>query len=93
MTAEHGLRGVVAEAGDRQVLWAVTVIIGAVVGLTFVFGFGNVLSLALRLGVPVWVAPLVAPTVDLSVLALWLPADTSPCAGRIGSSFSPLGDF
>lgn len=45
---------------------------GTVVGLTFLFGFGNVLSLALRLGVPVWVAPLVAPAVDLSILGLLL---------------------
>jgi hypothetical protein len=30
----------------------VTVIMGVVVGLSFLFGFGNVLSLALRLGVP-----------------------------------------
>ncbi|WP_413804438.1 SpdA protein [Streptomyces sp. OE57] len=44
----------------------------AVVGLTFLFGFGNVWSLALRLGVPPWVAPLVAPAVDLSVLGLLL---------------------
>ncbi|WP_434449259.1 hypothetical protein [Lentzea sp. E54] len=47
---------------------AVTVIMAAVVGLTFLFGFGNVLSLALRLGVPVWVAPLTAPAADLSIL-------------------------
>ncbi len=39
----------------------ITVIMGTVVGLTFLFGFGDVLNLALRLGVPVWVAPLVAP--------------------------------
>ena len=51
---------------------AVTVIMGTVVGLTFLFGFGNVLNLALRLGVPVWVAPLVAPAVDLSILGLLL---------------------
>ncbi|WP_328647140.1 hypothetical protein OHS58_03770 [Amycolatopsis sp. NBC_00348] len=51
---------------------AVSVIMGTVVGLTFLFGFGNVLSLALRLGVPVWVAPLVAPAVDLSILGLLL---------------------
>ncbi|WP_329045067.1 hypothetical protein OG738_27195 [Amycolatopsis sp. NBC_01488] len=49
---------------------AVSVIMGTVVGLTFLFGFGNVLSLALRLGVSVWVAPLVAPAVDLSILGL-----------------------
>lgn len=51
---------------------AVTVIMGIVVGLTFLFGFGNVLNLALRLGVPIWVAPLVAPAVDLSILGLLL---------------------
>ncbi|WP_308301026.1 MULTISPECIES: hypothetical protein [unclassified Crossiella] len=51
---------------------AVTVIMGTVVGLTFLFGFGNVLNLALRLGVPVWVAPLVAPAIDLSILGLLL---------------------
>jgi hypothetical protein len=54
------------------VVQAVTVIMGVVVGLTFLFGFGNVLSLALRLGVPAWVAPLVAPAVDLSILGLLL---------------------
>lgn len=52
------------------VVRAVTAIIGTVVGLTFLFGFGNVLNLALRLGVPGWVAPLVAPAVDLSVIGL-----------------------
>ncbi|MCK2241907.1 hypothetical protein MZC64_29080 [Crossiella sp. S99.2] len=51
---------------------AVTAIMATVVGLTFLFGFGNVLSLALRLGVPVWIAPLVAPAVDLSILGLLL---------------------
>ena len=55
-----------------RVTRAVTVIMGVVVGLTFLFGFGNVLNLALRLGVPVWVAPLVAPAVDLSILGLLL---------------------
>ncbi|MDT7787780.1 MAG: hypothetical protein QOF58_6199 [Pseudonocardiales bacterium] len=58
-------------AGDL-VVRAVTVIMASVVGLTFLFGFGNVLSLGLRLGVPVWVAPLVAPAVDLSILGLLL---------------------
>ncbi|WP_428832533.1 hypothetical protein [Amycolatopsis dongchuanensis] len=45
-------------------------IMGLVIGLTFLFGFGNVLSLALTLGVPVYVAPLIAPAVDLTVLGL-----------------------
>jgi hypothetical protein len=57
-------------AGQAVVVRAVTVIMGTVVGLTFLFGFGNVLNLALRLGVPGWVAPLVAPAVDLSILGL-----------------------
>jgi hypothetical protein len=57
--------------GSRAVL-AVTVIVGVIVSLTFLFGFGNVLALALRLGVPAWVAPLVAPAVDLSVVGLLL---------------------
>ncbi|GGM74302.1 hypothetical protein GCM10012275_51250 [Longimycelium tulufanense] len=52
-------------SGGAAVVHAVTVIMG-VVGLTFLFGFGNVLNPALRLGVPVWVTPLVAPAVDLS---------------------------
>jgi hypothetical protein len=59
--------------GERQLAFrAVTVIVGAVVGLAFLFGFGNVWTLALRLGVSAWVAPFVAPAVDLSVLALLL---------------------
>ncbi|MEU8132127.1 SpdA protein [Streptodolium elevatio] len=61
-----------APFGQEGTLRAVTWIMGAVVGLTFLFGFGNVWTLALRLGVPPWVAPLVAPAVDLSVLGLLL---------------------
>jgi hypothetical protein len=59
-------------AEPAAVVRAVTAIMGTVVGLTFLFGFGNVLDLALRLGVPLWVAPLVAPAVDLSILGLLL---------------------
>jgi hypothetical protein len=57
-------------AGRDPVVRVVTVIVGVIVGLTFLFGFGNVLAFGLRLGVPGWVAPLVAPAVDLSVLGL-----------------------
>lgn len=59
-------------ADQPVVVRAVTVIMDTVIGLTFLFGFGNVLNLALRLGVPIWVAPLVAPAVDLSILGLLL---------------------
>ena len=57
---------------EPQIVRAVTTIMAVVVGLTFLFGFGNVWHLALRLGVPGWVAPLVAPAVDLSVVGLLL---------------------
>lgn len=40
--------------------------------LTFAFSFGNVWHLAARLGVPAWIAPLVGPAVDLSVVGLLL---------------------
>ncbi|MDV9172858.1 SpdA protein [Streptomyces sp. NBC_01622] len=63
-------RGAVRE--QQLAFRAVTAITGVVVGLAFLFGFGNVWTLALRLGVSAWVAPLVAPAVDLSVLALLL---------------------
>ncbi|MGW0832475.1 DUF2637 domain-containing protein [Streptomyces prunicolor] len=69
-------RGLPARHGggcEQQLAFrAVTTITGVVVGLAFLFGFGNVWTLALRLGVSAWVAPLVAPVVDLSVLALLL---------------------
>lgn len=76
-------------AGPAPVIRAVTVIIGTVVGLTFMFGFGNVLNLALRLGVPVWVAPLVAPAVDLSILGLLLGTRHLALAGAAASQLRP----
>jgi len=51
----------------RRTITGVVFVIG---GLTFAFGFGNGWTLGVRLGVPGWVAPLVAPAVDLSVTAL-----------------------
>lgn len=61
-----------SSAGGAATLRGVTVTMVAVVGLAFLFGFGNVWTLAIRLGVPPWVAPLVAPAVDLSVIGLLL---------------------
>jgi hypothetical protein len=58
--------------GNVQVVRLVSAVMGVVVGLTFLFGFGNVLDLGLRLGVPAYVAPLVAPAVDLTVVGLLL---------------------
>jgi hypothetical protein len=60
-----------------------------VVGLTFMFGFGNVLNLALCLGVPVWVTPLVAPAVDLSILGLLLGIRQLALAGTTPAHLRP----
>jgi hypothetical protein len=48
----------------------VTVVVFTVAGLTFAFGFGNGYAVGVTLGVPGWIAWLVAPAVDLSVVAL-----------------------
>jgi hypothetical protein len=52
----------------EPVVQAVTVLVAAVVVLSFLFGFGNVWALGARLGVPAYVAP----AVDLSVVGLML---------------------
>ncbi|WP_026360766.1 hypothetical protein [Amycolatopsis nigrescens] len=78
-----------SSSDGATVVKAVTVIMGAVVGLTFLFGFGNVLSLALRLGVLVWVAPLVAPAVDLSILGLLLGTRHLALAGASADVLRP----
>ncbi len=60
---------------DRITQRTVIVVMGVIACLAFVFSFGNVWALALRLGVPGPIAPLIAPMVDLSVtgllVALW----------------------
>ncbi|MBL7487610.1 hypothetical protein I6A60_13690 [Frankia sp. AgB1.9] len=61
-----------AIAGSPYAARLVTALVVVVVGLTFLFGFGNSFDLGLRLGVPVFIAPLVAPAVDLSVVGLLL---------------------
>jgi hypothetical protein len=76
-------------SGGATVVQAVTVIMGVVVGLTFLFGFGNVLNLALRLGVPAWVSPLVAPAVDLSILGLLLGIRHLALAGATPMQLRP----
>lgn len=48
----------------------VTVVMAVIAALAFVSSFGNVWALALRLGVPHPIAPLIAPMVDLSVVGL-----------------------
>ena len=63
-TSSAGLPG---EVFTRHVI---TVVLALITALTFAFGFGNVWALGRELGVPVLVAPLVGPAVDLSVAGL-----------------------
>jgi len=54
----------------RVVRRTVTSVVFTIAGLSFAFGFGNGWQIGLALGVPGWIAPLVAPAVDLSVVSL-----------------------
>jgi hypothetical protein len=76
-----------SSSDGAAVAQGVTVIMDVVVGLTFLFG--NVLTLALRLGVPVWVAPLVAPAVDLTILGLLLGSRHLALAGMPSAQPQP----
>ncbi|MER8028741.1 DUF2637 domain-containing protein [Streptomyces bauhiniae] len=55
---------------DRTTQRTINVVMILIAALAFVFSFGNVWALALRLGVPAPIAPLIAPMVDLSVVGL-----------------------
>ncbi|MEU6006341.1 DUF2637 domain-containing protein [Streptomyces sp. NPDC047453] len=78
---------------DRITQRTITAVMIIIAALAFVFSFGNVWSLALRLGVPAPIAPLIAPMVDLSVVGLLvalrylslrgLPADQMKAATRL----------
>jgi hypothetical protein len=57
--------------GREPAVQAVAVLMGAVVALCFLFAFGNVWALGIRLGVPAHIALFVAPAVDMSVIALF----------------------
>lgn len=58
--------------GEALTRRAVTTITGVIAGLTFVFSFGNVASLAAYLHVSLYIGWLVGPAVDLSVVGLLL---------------------
>ena len=64
---DHARPALPGEALTRR---AVTVISAATVVLTFVFSLGNVTRLCLDLGITAWIAWLVGPAVDLSVVGL-----------------------
>src|SRR3954468_2600856 len=57
-------------AEDRMTQRTITAVVIVIAALAFVFSFGNVWALALRLGVPSPIAPLIAPMVDLSAVGL-----------------------
>jgi hypothetical protein len=61
---------VVDQAGETGVRRFVTVLAVVVGGLCFLFSLGNVYQLATDLDLWVWIRPLVAPAVDLSIVAL-----------------------
>ncbi len=58
------------QAGETVVRRFVTVLAVVVGGLCFLFSLGNVYQLAVDLDLWVWIRPLVAPAVDLSLVAL-----------------------
>jgi hypothetical protein len=56
--------------GEALTRRAITVVTATVVALTFAFSLGNVTRLCLDLGLTAWIAWLIAPAVDLSVIGL-----------------------
>ncbi|MQA87718.1 MAG: DUF2637 domain-containing protein [Streptosporangiales bacterium] len=56
--------------GERFTRHAITTVLALIAALTFAFSFGNTWTVGLRLGVQPWIAPLVGPAVDLSVIGL-----------------------
>ena len=59
-----------ALSGEVLTRRAVTAVTAAVMVITFAFSLGNVTRLCLDLGITVWIAWLVGPAVDLSVIGL-----------------------
>jgi hypothetical protein len=67
VTREQRASAQPGEALTRQAVTAVTI---AIVVMTFAFSLGNVTRLCLNLGITAWIAWLVGPAVDLSVVGL-----------------------
>jgi hypothetical protein len=57
-------------SGEAFTRRAITIITAAIVIMTFAFSLGNVTQLCLDLGITAWIAWLVGPAVDLSVVGL-----------------------
>jgi hypothetical protein len=58
------------QPGETLTRRAVTAVTAAIVVMTFAFSLGNVTRLCLDLGITAWIAWLVGPAVDLSVVGL-----------------------
>lgn len=91
MTARADTRQAAAFTGRVELAMrrAVTVVVFAIAGLTFAFGFGNGYAVGVMLGVPGWIAPLVAPAVDLSVVALLASLQYLRAHGVAGALVGP----
>ena len=59
-----------AQPGETLTRQAVTVVTIAIIVMTFAFSLANVTRLCLNLGITAWIAWLVGPAVDLSVVGL-----------------------
>jgi Protein of unknown function (DUF2637) len=68
---------------------SVTATVFVIASLTFAFGFGNGRDVGIQLGVPGWIAPLVAPAVDLSVVALLAALQYLRASGVEGRLIGP----
>jgi hypothetical protein len=66
-------------SGEALTRRAVTTVTAAVMVITFAFSLGNVTRLSLDLGITVWIAWLVGPAVDLSVIGLLVGIRFCPC--------------
>jgi hypothetical protein len=80
---------VVAEPAAVLIRRGLTTVVFVIAGLSFAFGFGNGWLLGLELGVPSWIAPLVAPAVDLSVVALLATLHYLRARGATGRLVGP----
>jgi hypothetical protein len=60
----------IPQPGEALTRRAVTAVTAAIVVMTFAFSLGNVTRLCMDLGITAWIAWLVGPAVDLSVVGL-----------------------
>lgn len=84
-----GDRAVFTGAAAVALRRSLTTTVFVIAGLTFSFGSGNGYVVGVQLGVPGWIAPLVAPAVDLSVVALLAALQYLRSSGVVGRLVGP----